>query len=721
MKNVILFLLGIMISMYTVGICFSVFSVEIRKNALEEHVSRVLSRTLEEEYQARDEEEVRETLKRELALDVGKNGYIEVDVCQLDLKKGLIHVVVKEYFRQFNGKEKMLTCEKTVIMDSAATPSYSAGAIAAMTEPVEMHTSNLMTGVSVESSGSSIYSNAQVYYQTYEGKMIFKPIDETEAGVFYGTRAKESSTGYLVFETIGWRVTIKNSLGHVIDQVYYALDGQNIHVADNRTVDGYKYKLYNITLNTLKNRFSAAANEALKKADCSIVFDACIVVKTNGVRSGGMTDDGIAWGTVYTTYDGIVNAAGWTAKTKETLKSYFNKEIPDMFFDVNINCGEGIASVIGSGKYCYGTEITIDATPQSGYRFLEWIGPFTSSQKTFTFTVYEDITIQATTKREEVAVNLYRNLDTQDTCVETLFFQYGTGVKRLKDMGWVKDGYHQTGWSTSRIVQQAYFGIEQEITEAWMEQVAPSEDLYATWAPNKYRIVFCGNGATGTEIYSVHDYTEMVEMPSDGFAFLDGSLSGWSLSSTADGAEYACGEMVSVAELALSVGLELEDGVPIYLYAQKDCAPRVLCHQVYVSLSDAIEGVVTENWLSGYIRAMDKEDGEIPYGRSTNGVLQMLDFVAERYLECREECCIVEKVYVKDSVGNEVYQDVEVHVIDDVRTTVAREQKRIRFISKKYYKDERGIFIAPEEGGLAEDSIWRWNPEYVTLLEETFQ
>ena len=45
----------------------------------------------------------------------------------------------------------------------------------------------------------------------------------------------------------------------------------------------------------------------------------------------------------------------------------------------------------------------------------------------------------------------------------------------------------------------------------------------------------------------------------------------------------------------------------------------------------------------------------------------------------------------------------------------------IRFISKKYYKDERGIFIAPEEGGLAEDSIWRWNPEYVTLLEETFQ
>ena len=473
MKNLVLAMLGVMIGIYTMGIVFCIYSLETRKNALEEHVSRVLLRTLEQEYQGQDkhQDQVRKALEEELALDVGPNGQVEVEIGYLDLEKGIIHVVVQEHFLQFNGKERTIRCEKTAIVDILESPAFRAGAAAA---------------ISLESSATNIYTDAYEYYQTYQGSMIFKPEDETEAGVFYGTSAKESSSGKLVFETLGWRVTVKDKQGQIMDQVYYALDGNYIEIADERLVDGYRYKLYNISLNTLKARLSVEANNALKKADCSIIFDACLVVKRNGVRGGALSDNGIESGTVYTTYDGIVNAVNWSSKTKQALKSYFNKEIADMFFEVTLNCGTGIESVSGGGKYCYGTEITIDATTKRGYSFLQWIGSCSSLEKTYSFMVKQDMTLQATTTRDDVAVNLYRNLDAKDTCVETIFLSFENQENALKSMGWDKPGYYQTGWSTSRIVAQPYFGVEEVVSEEWMERVAPSVDLYATWAPIPY-------------------------------------------------------------------------------------------------------------------------------------------------------------------------------------------------------------------------------------------
>ena len=54
MKNIVLTILGFLISIYVILTCTCVFSWIIRKNVLDEHVSRVLERTLEKEYQAKD-------------------------------------------------------------------------------------------------------------------------------------------------------------------------------------------------------------------------------------------------------------------------------------------------------------------------------------------------------------------------------------------------------------------------------------------------------------------------------------------------------------------------------------------------------------------------------------------------------------------------------------------------------------------------------------------
>ena len=725
MKNIVLTILGILISIYVILTCTCVFSWIIRKDVLDEHVSRVLERTLEKEYQAKDVQRVREHLIEELTLDVGKNGRIQVEIGQLDLSKGIIHVVVKEHFRQLNGKERTITCQKTVIVDASVEPVYSAGVAAAVfdSDTINVRHGSSSTGTSAENSG--IYGNAYDYYEAYEGKMLFKPKDETEAGVFYGTRAKESSSGKIVFRTLGWRVTVKDKVGAVIEQIYYSLNGEHIRVVDSRAVDNYKYKLYNITLDNLKSRLSATANNALKKADCSIVFDACITVVKNGVYQGGMTDNGIEWGTVHTTYEGIVNAQSWSVKTKEALKSYFNKEMADMFFEVNLSCGTGISAVSGGGKYCYGTEITIDATPEKGYQFLEWVGGITIPQKRYTFTVYEDVTIKATTIREDVAINFYRNRDAKDTEMSTVFFSFGNGLQKLPDFGWTKPGYYQTGWSTSRIILQPYFKKQPSITEEWMARVAPSVDLYATWKPNSYRIVFHSNGSQGDDSDVIADYTEKITLPTEGYVFSNGILGGWSMFSELDGAEYLCGESVSVAELAERADVSDEDGGVIHLYAQKDSAPRIVGDAIYVSILDANRGMVTKEWLCRYIYATDLEDGEIlfeeGYGdKKPDGGFGVLDFQAYRYVQCTEETCVVEKFYARDSAGNETLKQVEVYVIEDAKAEL-NSKVNIRFISKKYYKDEQGNWIAPEEGGLSEHSVWRKNQEYANLLEQVWQ
>lgn len=117
MKNVILAIVGILIGMSVFSIAFSTISYENRKNALEKQVSKVVENVLEEEYPNGDEEEAERRLVEELTLDVGSNGSVAVKVRKLDLKKGIVSVVVTETFHQFNGKRKTIVCEKTAIVE----------------------------------------------------------------------------------------------------------------------------------------------------------------------------------------------------------------------------------------------------------------------------------------------------------------------------------------------------------------------------------------------------------------------------------------------------------------------------------------------------------------------------------------------------------------------------------------------------------------------------
>ena len=131
-------------------------------------------------------------------------------------------------------------------------------------------------------------------------------------------------------------------------------------------MSGYQYLLYRMSLQQLIQSFGQQAITQLKNGNASIVFDACDTTIVNGQVQGAINENGVAWGTVYTTYDGIVNAAPWTEVTRENLKGHFGKRVENLFYTVQVSGGTGIRSVSGGGTFCYGMETTIGINNYSG-------------------------------------------------------------------------------------------------------------------------------------------------------------------------------------------------------------------------------------------------------------------------------------------------------------------------------------------------------------------
>lgn len=118
MKNIMLGIIGILITFYTLMIGLNILYFQTQKNQLEKQVSRIVKNTLEAEYQKEDEAFVKQMLLQEIKNSISeKNGELEVEVQGIDLQKGFLSVRVTKRVEMLNGKEKTIVVEKTAIMD----------------------------------------------------------------------------------------------------------------------------------------------------------------------------------------------------------------------------------------------------------------------------------------------------------------------------------------------------------------------------------------------------------------------------------------------------------------------------------------------------------------------------------------------------------------------------------------------------------------------------
>ena len=187
------------------------------------------------------------------------------------------------------------------------------------------------------------WDDAVKYYSNYGNAAVFKATNKMNGNIYFCSAGNTSTSG-TKYRTIGYKMTIKGTGGNEIQKIYFQLGGQYLTLLNSKKQSGKEYMLYVITLQNIKTRFNEQALNALSSGSCTIVLDACMVLRVNGKNKGGMNDNGPSWGKVYTTYAGISKAANWTDSALTALYSYYGKTVRGLFHTIDVRKSTGISS-----------------------------------------------------------------------------------------------------------------------------------------------------------------------------------------------------------------------------------------------------------------------------------------------------------------------------------------------------------------------------------------
>ncbi len=566
------------------------------------------------------------------------------------------------------------------------------------------------------------WDDAYAFYLSYGNQTVFRATSQTDGQIYCATRGAVASTG-TTYRTVGWKMDVEDSTGRLLQSIYFQLGGAYLNNINTVQVKNYIYRLYAISLQDIKSRMNESAGRAMEQGNCQISLNACMTVVINGVPQGSISDQGIAAGKVYTTYDGIVSAANWAAASRTALTSYYDKKVEGLFYSVSVNKGSGIASVSGGGTYCYGTYVTISAAPLEGYAFSNWSGTDTVYSESYGFYVNGDKSWTAVGTPEKITVTFYRNSAYDDTVSMQQSFTHGIAGQRFVDCGFSRTGYHQLGWAHTANAAAAQYTINNEVSSEWIRNYHPSVSLYAVWEINSYQIAFDGNGATAGSVAAITTYYGKTEtMPENGFENpAQSTFLGWSLSKDSLTPEYKAGDNASVSLLVKQSGVEYDSGASITLYAVWDYAPEIKTDDLFYSLMDARSGTITEEELGGRAEASDREDGIIPYGGSAANSFRIIDYNPEEFTGCTSDAVAAVTYEAVDSAGNHTERSINVYIVDTSIQEGSAVTGRIRLIDLEYFEDEEGNLVPETAGGLKSVSRWSCDVTWRTLLRETLQ
>ena len=292
------------------------------------------------------------------------------------------------------------------------------------------------------------WNDSIAYYNKYGNSAVFRPTDKTSGNIYFCSAGNTSKSG-TKYRTIGYKMSVKNEWGNTIQTIYFQLGGKYLTLQNQKSLSGKEYMLYSITLKNMKNRFNAQALDKLNSGKCTIVLDACMVVRKNGVNKGGMNDNGPTWGKVYDTYSGISKAAGWSDSALSALHSYYGKTVSGLFHTIEVKKSSGISSVSGGGTYCYGTKVTIEATCSTGYDFKNWNNDGAKASSSYTFYVNSGGTYTAYAKAGSISVTFWRNTSTADQEKTSKSYTYGGKNQAFPSVNWQRAGYHMIGWGNN--------------------------------------------------------------------------------------------------------------------------------------------------------------------------------------------------------------------------------------------------------------------------------
>jgi hypothetical protein len=517
---------------------------------------------------------------------------------------------------------------------------------------------------------------------------------------------------------------IKDTAGNVVQVLFFQLGGSYLVNTNTVQTSTHIYQLYELPLSTVRSRMNENVKEAMDRGECFIELNACMVVVRNNVVQGTMNDYGVTSGAVYTTYNGIVEAENWSDASKNALSSYFNKSVNGLFYTVSVSGGPGIASVSGGGTYCYGTRVTISASPSNGYRFSDWSGNGVGYSDTFSFYVNGNSSWYASAKKKSTIVTFYRNSTVGDTTFRKQIFTYGESGQYFAETGFLRSGYQLMGWAHQSNATAAQYTVYHPVSDEWILDNYPAVSLYAVWKANSYTICFDGNGALSGSVASIAtSYGRTETLPENGFEkpVENCTFLGWGMSSGAVLPDYKQNQAVAVSELVQKTGIQNRDNGVITLYAIWDMAPVMETADLYYSLTDAQNGVITEEELSGRVKVTDQEDGTISYGNHEKNSLVLIDYAEEKFLNAVADTAVSVTYETIDSAGNRVTQTILVHLVDTTITEGSLAVGKIRLIDMDYFMDTDGTVVPESAGGLKSTSRWLCEENLKNLLWEVLR
>lgn len=597
------------------------------------------------------------------------------------------------------------------------------------------------------------FDNAVDFYNNYGSGIVFK-----DGYFYYATRGKAATANVSTthWSTIGYRMRVNTSSQSTY--IYFNLSGYTVETVNEVYSDGYIYDLCRINLSYVKSKLAqtnrTAYNEFIINGGYLIVDSCMITVKIdrygNRTNSGSMDDYGNFWGSVYTDYNGIANAAPWS--NPSSLHSYFNKTI-NYVTELksrqvvyvryqNADGDYGGYSVVINKDYVYGETVSWSRNADACY-----------NAASIYYTAKQDKTSYVSVTRKQYVQNVYVKyqdangnyssdwgLEKSQNLYYGSSFEWsyggndcynassiskytvteaknhyiyisrkkylvsvsaGTGIESVSGGGSyyygatctvdaaVKTGYMWKNWS----------GTYTSSSRRYSFTVVGNVALTANAEANTYYIVFYPNGGSGTMTTMTCKYDQTYTLPAMSFTppAHPCTYLGWNTDANAYSASYSERQQIR--------NLTSEDGYTFHFYAIWDYAPDLTCSDRYFTLYEAKTGVITEAELLRTVKSTDREDGTTQ--------IRVKNYSSTMFTSLGE---LVITYTTTDSRNNTTEKQVKVTIVDTDATVEGPmdfdgKKQYARFINASYY------LKSYENGGLESTSKWKSEVTYKDTLE----
>ena len=600
------------------------------------------------------------------------------------------------------------------------------------------------------------FNNAVEFYNNYGSGIVFK-----DGYFYYATRGKAATANVSTthWSTIGYRMRVNTSSQSTY--IYFNLSGYTVETVNEVYSNGYIYDLCRINLSYVKSKLAQtnriAYNEFIINGGYLIVDSCMITVKIdrygNRTNSGSMDDYGNFWGSVYTDYNGIANAAPWS--NPSSLHSYFNKTI-NYVTELksrqvvyvryqNVDGVYGGYSVVINKDYVYGETVSWSRNADACY-----------NAASISYTAKQDKTSYVTVTRKQYVQNVYvkyqdangnysgdwglaksQNLYygssfewsyggndcynassiSEYTVTEaknhyiyisrkkyTVSVSAGTGIESVSGGGSyyygarstvdaaVKTGYTWKNWS----------GTYTSISKRYSFTVGGNVVLTANAEANTYYIVFYPNGGSGAMTMMTCKYDQTYTLPVMSFTppAHPCTYLGWNTDANAYSASYSERQQIR--------NLTSVDGYTFDFYAIWDYAPDLTCCDRYFTLYEAKTGIITETELLRTVKSVDREDGTTQ--------IRVKNYSSTMFSSFTSSGELVTTYTTTDSRNNTTEKQVKVTIVD----TDATVEGPMDFDGKKQYAryiDSSYYLKSYENGGLESTSKWKSEVTYKDTLE----